>query len=144
MNNNRKYSVAGLLALCFSILLLFSCKRSNTDTPGPSGTLAEAIDINGIVNHLENFELIANENSGHRAAGSSGYNESVNYVREVLSNQGYTLSEQDFICRYFEETESPVMEMSAPTQKTYEWWNEFRTLTYSGSGDITAEIVFID
>jgi Zn-dependent M28 family amino/carboxypeptidase len=148
MNNNRKYWVTGLFALCFLLLLPFSCKRSKTDTPDQSnnqtiGALARAIDINGIVNHLENFEQIANANSNHRASGSNGYNESVNYIKDVLSNTGYTLNEQGFACRYFEETEVPVMEMTAPTQKIYEWWNEFRTLTYSGSGDVTAEIVFI-
>lgn len=144
MNNNRKYSAAGFLVLCVSVLLLFSCSRDNIDTPAPSGTLAGAINLNRIINHLESFERIANENSGHRAAGSNGYNESVNYVRGVLTNTGFTLSEQSFTCRYFEETETPVLEMTLPTQRTYEWWNEFRTLTYSGSGDVTAEIVFID
>jgi Zn-dependent M28 family amino/carboxypeptidase len=145
MKKNRKSTIVGVLALCFSILFLFSCTRNNTDSENDNTiTLAQLIDASRIFDHLESFQQIANENSGNRVAGSSGYDESVRYVRDVLSNTNFVLTEQEFTCRYFEEITVPVVEITAPTPKTYEWWNEFRTVTYSGSGDVTGEIVFID
>jgi Zn-dependent M28 family amino/carboxypeptidase len=147
IDNKTCYSgfrpIFGVFVLCFSLFLVYSCKTNNQGTQN-SIQLEDLIDVTGIVRHLENFEQIAIQNSGHRAAGSNGYNESVNYVREELSGTGYILSEQPFLCRYFQETEIPVVEMTTPTQKAFQWWDEFRTLTYSGSGDVTAEIVFID
>ncbi len=143
MSYHRKYSIIGILTLCSFFLLLSSCTSSG-NSEGQNLNLAELVDIDAIVNHLQNLEQIANENSGHRAAGSMGYNQSVEYIKDQLAGTGFIVMEQSFTCRYFEETAVPVMQVTAPAPRTFEWWDEFRTATFSGSGDVTAEIVFIN
>ena len=145
MKNNRKSIVLRVLVLCASTLFFSSCTRDNNSPDDLNSiSLAEQIDVNRIFAHLESFQRIADDNSGHRCAGSSGHNASVGYIRDVLGGTNFILNEQQFGCRYFEEITVPVVEMTAPTPETYEWWDEFRTATFSGSGDVTAEIVFID
>ena len=60
--------------------------------------LLECVDADGAMEHLEAFQQIADENDGNRAAGTSGYDASVDYVVDTLEAAGWnvTLDEFDF------------------------------------------------
>ena len=57
---------------------------------------ADAVTVDGIMNHLEAFQAIADANDGNRAIGTEGYEQSGQYVEAVLKAAGYTTERQDF------------------------------------------------
>ncbi|MFC1853812.1 M28 family peptidase [candidate division CSSED10-310 bacterium] len=136
--------IYSLLCLVLAVsIVLWSCSDDDDDDQ-TMGMLESALDIEAIMAHLEQLELIAQGNNGHRAAGSSGYDQSVSYIRETLSNTDFIITEQEVQVRYFEETAPPVLEMISPENTSYTWGTDYVTLSYSGSGDVHSEIVFID
>ncbi len=65
--------------------------------------ITEAVTLDGVLDHLEAFQAIADANGGDRAAGRSGYRASVDYVVAELQAAGYTPDVQQFDFTYFEE-----------------------------------------
>ena len=65
--------------------------------------LTKAVTLEGVVEHLEAFQAIADANGGDRAAGRDGYAASVDYVVDQLEAAGYTPEVQEFEFDYFEE-----------------------------------------
>ena len=61
-----------------------------------TGALREAVSARDIMDHLEALQDVADTNGGHRAAGSSGYEESARYVEEQLRAVGYAPVRQHF------------------------------------------------
>lgn len=58
--------------------------------------LADAVTVDGIMEHLEAFQAIADANGGNRAIGTTGYELSGQYVESVLAAAGYETERQDF------------------------------------------------
>ena len=58
--------------------------------------LLECVDADGAMEHLEAFQQIADENDGNRAAGTSGYEASVDYVVDTLEAAGWDVSLDEF------------------------------------------------
>jgi len=103
--------------------------------------LEDAVGLQALTGHLQNFADIADE-QGDRAAGKAGYDASVSYIQTILAETDLTVSTQEVAFRLFEEISDPVLEQTLPNQETYV--ADFLTMSYSGAGDVTAEIVFID
>ena len=68
-----------------------------------STALRSAIDVEGIWQHLEEFQEIAVENDGNRASGLPGFDMSATYVGDVLLEAGYQVSVQPFDFQFFQE-----------------------------------------
>ena len=64
--------------------------------------LTKAVTLEGVMNHLEAFQGIADQ-YGDRAAGRTGYGASVDYVVDQLEGAGYTPEVQPFEFPYYEE-----------------------------------------
>ncbi|MGF9754553.1 M28 family peptidase [Microvirga sp. 0TCS3.31] len=64
--------------------------------------LTKAVTVDGVVDHLEAFQEIADEH-GDRAAGRPGYQASVDYVVEQLEAAGYEPTVRAFPFTYAEE-----------------------------------------
>ena len=89
-----------------SVMLAAACGTgavdSPTATPSPgSGAgpehplvqqLADGVDAAGALSHLQALQKIADENGGNRAAGTAGYEASVEYVGGVLRDAGFEVS----------------------------------------------------
>nr|WP_246308596.1 M28 family metallopeptidase [Kineosphaera limosa] len=89
--------------------------------------------------HLRQFESIAKANDGHRAAGTSGYEASAQYVEKVLKAAGYKTSRQPFEF-HFEQIKAASLEQTAPAQRTI----EHVPMSYSPgtpAAGVTAELV---
>ncbi|MDM8523159.1 M28 family peptidase [Desulfococcaceae bacterium HSG8] len=121
--------VSGLM--CF---LVTACK-SDSDTE--LADLEDTLMIEDLMGHLQSFSDIADTNSGNRAAGTAGYDASAEYLKTVMSDTNLVISEQEVSFRLFEELSDPVLE-------TYAAGEDFITMTYSGTGDVTAEIMFVN
>jgi aminopeptidase S len=93
-----------------AVLLATACGSRATPTPGPpapptdppasvtvvDGPLAQqltgAVSTDGAWPHLQALQRIADENGGDRAAGTPGYEASVEYVAGVLGAAGFAVS----------------------------------------------------
>jgi hypothetical protein len=51
--------------------------------------LTNAVTAEGVLDHLEALQEIADDNGGNRASGLPGYKASVDYVVEQLEDAGY-------------------------------------------------------
>ena len=61
--------------------------------------LTKAVTADGVLDHLEALQAIADANGGNRAAGLPGYEASVDYVVEQLEAAGYDAEVQEFDVR---------------------------------------------
>ncbi|MFC5831143.1 M28 family metallopeptidase [Nonomuraea insulae] len=95
--------------------------------------------------HLQALQAIANANGGTRAAGTPGYNASRDYVAGKLRKAGYkvTLQPINFV-ESWSENSPPVLDLTAPTAKSYSPNNDFFTFQPSPSGDVTAQVQGVD
>lgn len=107
--------------------------------------LTKAVTVDGVVEHLEAFQEIADDNGGDRAAGRPGYDASVDYVVEQLEAAGYDPTVQEFEFPYFEEN-SELIRVS-PNPRTFVNGTDFLRNTFdSGSpeGTATGPLVPVD
>jgi Zn-dependent M28 family amino/carboxypeptidase len=95
----------------------------------------------GAFRHLRALQAIAAANGGNRAAGTPGYDRSADYVADTLRAAGYAVRLEEFEFPFFEERSPPTL-----TTRKQDGAQEpvpagsFRTLSNSGSGDITARL----
>ncbi|MFI6324214.1 M28 family metallopeptidase [Nonomuraea sp. NPDC050556] len=89
----------------------------------PGDLLVEAVSTENVLGHLQALQAIADANDGNRAAGTSGYDASADYVAAKLRRAGYQVTMQPFEFPFFREL--------APASLG-------TTLIYSGSGDVTS------
>ena len=64
--------------------------------------MLECVTLDGVLEHEEAFQAIADANGGNRASGLSGYDASVDYVVERMEAAGYNVSLQEFDFFVFE------------------------------------------
>lgn len=90
------------LAALLLALLLAACSasRSSHPSPGvapdPARSLAAKVTADGMFVHLRALQDIANANRGSRAAGTSGYDASVDYIAKALRDKGFEVTTPQF------------------------------------------------
>jgi Zn-dependent M28 family amino/carboxypeptidase len=92
--------------------------------------------------HVEALAEIALSHGNNRAAGTPGYDQSIDYVAEQLRGAGYAVRFEDFAFPFFEERSPPMLD-SGPVGMVYSG-GDLRTLANSGSGDVTAVLQPVD
>jgi Zn-dependent M28 family amino/carboxypeptidase len=97
----------------------------------------QAVTVDGIMRHLTALQAIADANDGNRAAGTSGYDASADYVQGVLEDAGYAVTRQVFDINYQAPGE---LEQVSPTPTTY----ATDSYTGSGAGEVTATVTAVD
>jgi Zn-dependent M28 family amino/carboxypeptidase len=106
--------------------------------------LADALTVNGILRHERALQNIAERNGGTRASGTRGFDKSKDYVVGQLQDAGYTVNVQPFEFPFFQELAPSTFERTAPTPRTYDPATDFATMDFSGSGDVTGNVVPVD
>jgi Zn-dependent M28 family amino/carboxypeptidase len=117
---------------------------ANAAVPTDTTELREAVTADAIMDHLAELQKIADNNDGTRASGTAGYDASVDYIEDLLLAAGYEVTRQDFLFNRFSELSEPVFEQVSPNQVTYVPNEDFITMDYSGSGDVTASLQAVD
>ncbi|MEW9533816.1 M28 family metallopeptidase [Microbispora sp. NPDC049125] len=137
---------AATLAL---MLPLAQAAPANAD-PDPA-QVAQSVVVSGVKKHLRKLQDIADANGGTRAAGTPGFDASRDYVAAQLRKSGYTVTVQPFEFPFFQENSTAVLQRISPSPRTYaptppdgSTVGEFATMTYSGSGDVTATVQNVD
>jgi Zn-dependent M28 family amino/carboxypeptidase len=104
--------------------------------------LLECVTVEGVREHQEQFQKIAESNDdefypGSRAAGTEGYAESVEYVAGLLKDAGYEVTLDPF---EFQFVFPALLQQLTPVDAEY----ETGTFTNSGSGDVTGNVIPVD
>ncbi|OAK56467.1 M28 family peptidase [Rhodococcoides kyotonense] len=136
-----------LASVAVGALVLAGCSSSSGDEPPASSAptpvatpdgpgLADAVTGDAVVAHLEQLERIAVDNNGNRAAGTPGYDASVDYVVDQLESAGFEVETPEF---EFDQFEATTQTLSAGGQEI-----PVSALQYSPStpdGGVTARVV---
>ena len=108
-----------------------------------SGALRSAVSAENIMNHLEALQEIADANGGNRAADSPGYAAWLDYIYDTLHAAGYKPVRQPFSYDRYDFT-SASLERVSPNPETYTHGTDFLDMSYSGAGDVTADLTAVD
>jgi hypothetical protein len=88
-------------------------------TQDPTKFLPRAVRTSAIRRHLEQFQRIADDNGGNRAAGTSGFDASALYVGELLTKAGYEVTYQRFEFPAFIEVRPASLRTLSPDRKRF-------------------------
>jgi Zn-dependent M28 family amino/carboxypeptidase len=99
--------------------------------------LLECVTLEGVREHQAAFQEIADDNGGTRAAGTPGYDASVDYVVERMTAAGYNVTLDEFQFLFFPPA---LLQQTAPVSVTH----ETGVFTASGFGDVTASVTPVD
>jgi Zn-dependent M28 family amino/carboxypeptidase len=120
------------------------CPVANADTIGAAALAPRQIEPatdEGAFRHLRALQDIATANGGNRAAGTSGYDRSADYVAQTLRDAGYSVRFEEFEFPFFEDRTPPVLAANnADGTPEAASTGGVRTLRNSGSGDVTAPV----
>ncbi|MCG5220138.1 M28 family metallopeptidase [Streptosporangium sp. KLBMP 9127] len=148
MRLNMRRSMLRTLAVATAITLPLAAVPPANASPVSdvfSKILMKTVKGSNVKKHLDALQAIATANGGNRAAGTPGYDASVDYVAGKLRKAGYKVSTTDVeFPTGWEELSPAVLQQTAPTQTTYTSPGDFVTVVSSGSGDVTAEIQVVD
>ncbi|MFB9623424.1 M20/M25/M40 family metallo-hydrolase [Nonomuraea helvata] len=133
----RKIAIGALVGLAATFGV-----APSADASVPS--LADLVQLKDIREHQLAFQMIANGNGGNRASGEPGFEKSANYVVAKLTVAGYRPTIQRFAFPYYKELTPSVFAQTAPSPTSYTHGNDYRTLDYSGAGDVTAAAAAVD
>ncbi len=114
-----------------------ACENRSNNT---IAKLLECVDLGGVREHQAAFQAIADANGGTRASGTEGYDESAAYVAERIEAAGYVVTIQPFDFVRFTELSPSILEQTAPLPGGP---LPNVTMTYSGSGDVTAAVTVL-
>ena len=134
-------------AIVFALALMMALGvvgGASAAVPVDSSELREAVTAEGILAHEEALQAIAEANRDTRASGTSGYTASADYVEQQLEGAGYVVTRQEFDYELFIEDSDPILDPTSPDLPPYTPGDtaddDFSTMDYSGSGDVTAEL----
>ncbi len=106
--------------------------------------LLGCVTLKGVLEHEKALQRIADRNGGNRAAGTPGYDASVDYVEWRLERAGYDVSRQSFTFFDFRELGPSVLQQTAPGTVTYVEDTDFSVTDHSAPGDVTAAVTPVD
>ncbi len=140
----RKMAIALITALALPIAAAAPANAGGLDDAFAK-LLVKQVKGANVSKHMQAFQDIATANGGNRAAGTSGYDASRDYVAGKLRKAGYkvTLQPINFV-ENWSENSPPTLELTAPSAKTYVPNEDFFTFRPSPSGDVTAQVQGVD
>ena len=140
MRDHRKLLIAALtLAVTMSLVPTAWAGPDACDTRvnNTIAKLLECVTVEGAREHQAAFQAIADANNGIRTSGTTGYDESAQYVADRLAAAGYEVTLQPFDFQTFISLTPAVLEQVAPPPAGPLTNN---IMSYSGSGDVTAPV----
>ena len=139
MNASRRTRLI-CLAVWAGALLTGTATAAAAPNNNTSEKLRAAVTLEGVRSHQAALQGIAELAGGNRFAGLPGHDMSAQYVIARLREAGYTPTIFPFTYNAFFERTPSVLEQVSPNSATYVNGNDFRVMSYSGSGDSTAPL----
>ncbi len=111
-----------------------ACERRANDT---AEKLLECVTADGVFDHLEALQAIADEHDGNRGAGTPGYEASVDYVVGTLEAAGYAVERQAFDVSL---KPPPTLQQTAPAELDF----QARIISGAGAGKVSGPVIGVD
>jgi Iap family predicted aminopeptidase len=129
-----------LLAAFLALALLVGCESD--EPPAPPPPAPRPITEAGLERHLAALDSIAERNGGERAAGTPGYEASVDYVAGVLRDAGWRVRVQDVPMALWRERSPATLLVgdSGPLEPV----RDFRVPSYSAAGRVEGTLRVVD
>lgn len=133
-------AITASAAVCGSLALALPAQAA---VPADTQPLRDAVTVEGVMEHLDAFQAIADANNDNRAAGTSGHDASVDYVQGLLDAAGYDTWTQEFT---YERTDfgDSTLEQIGPNPAVYVLGVDYFPMDFSGEGDTTAHVTVVD
>ena len=139
MHSSLRAATAAAAAAC---ALAVAAAPASAAPPTDSSSLRSAVTAKNVKKHLSALQSIANMNGGTRASGTPGYDASLAYVKSQLDATGYfTTTVQKFDFDSFRSWRRPSSSASRPIPRDFVANDDFITMDYSGTGDVTGTLV---
>ncbi|MEV1167972.1 M20/M25/M40 family metallo-hydrolase [Nonomuraea sp. NPDC049784] len=140
----RRIAIAMITALALPLAMAAPANAVGLDDVFAK-LLVKQVKGANVKKHLEALQAIATANGGTRAAGTSGYNASRDYVAGKLRKAGYkvTLQPIDYV-ESWTENSPPTLALTAPGSKSYVPNEDFYSFQPSPAGDVTAQVQGVD
>ncbi len=106
--------------------------------------LLECVTVDGVREHQAAFQAIADANGGIRTSGTSGYDQSVDYVADKLMEAGYNVTVQPFQFAAFIILGPSTLEQVAPVPTVYAEGPDYELMSQTDPGDVTAPVTAVD
>ena len=135
-------SVAQIPAEVFSEQNLSEHPGTPSDVPEET-PLSDLVTAEAIKWHMENLATIAEYNGGNRATGTPGYDVAAQYVENQLERAGYETWRHEYDYELWREQADPVLNQTAPEELELVEDEDFNTMSYSGSGEVSAPAVAV-
>ena len=106
--------------------------------------LRKGVTAAGVLEHMRTLQRLANANDGNRAATTSGYDASLDYVERRMKRAGYEVSRDEFPFAAWEQVgPATLMREGQPayTEGPPEGGEDYAIAQFSGSGNVTAPLV---
>ena len=137
-SRRRTTATAGLAALVMTAGTL-----AGSPAHAEQADLPDLVTAGAIEGHMANLATIARYNGGNRASGTPGYDVAALYVEDQLKRAGYEPYRHEYEFEAWRENSPAVLAQAAPKEHVYELDQDFVTMSYSGSGDVTAPAVAV-
>jgi Zn-dependent M28 family amino/carboxypeptidase len=128
------------IVACMAATLLLSPVASAIDTVDTS-ELRQGVTLDGLLEHERAFQNIAIANDDNRAATTSGYDASVDYVAQRLRAAGYRVTFDEFDFPTWTLNGPSTLEEISPTERTFAEDTDYIVSQFAASGDLTANVV---
>lgn len=105
-----------------------------------TSSLRTAVTVEGVRAHQAAFQAAADAHGATREASSLGFIVSRDYVVGQMEEAGYDVTVQPFDFPFFEELAAAELDQVSPVPTVYPYFDGagFATMSYSGSGEVTA------
>ncbi|MGH2745433.1 MAG: M20/M25/M40 family metallo-hydrolase [Thermoleophilaceae bacterium] len=103
--------------------------------------LRKGVTLDGILEHERAFQNIAIAHDDNRAATTSGYDASVEYVSNRLKAAGYRVSLDEFDFPVWAQNGPSTLAEISPTARTFAEGTDYIVSQFSAAGDLTANVV---
>ena len=106
--------------------------------------LRNAVTVEGVKQHLAEFQAIATANGGNRAAGTPGHAASLAYVQEQLEAAGYKTTVQEFTYDRTNFTGTSLSRTSPDPDVQYTLGIDYFPMDFTGGDNVTAPVTAVD
>src|SRR5262249_10692008 len=129
-----------LAAIVCGLLVVPMAAQAKKRSGDASKQYRKSVTLKHMLQHEQALQNIANANTGTRVAGSSGNDQTTDYIAGTMRRTKWTVHKQQFSFPFFQETAPPVFERVSPDGTAFVENTDFATMEFSGSGDATGNV----
>lgn len=139
-----RFRIVVWLAALMTLLAVIA-PAALADEFGQTQGFRKHVTLAGVREHQAAWQTIASANSNVRTSGTPGYDASAQYVYNRMAATGYyNVSFQEFTFLFVGDRTPPTFARVSPNPQTFVDGVDYGSMSYSGSGDVTAPLVAVD